>query len=128
MKKIFTCIFIILLFLVYTGCEKQLDLGPVGQLSETSFYNNERDFAAGTYGVYSALLTLMWNDQWLNAELRPDDDIIPPNNAADTNEDFDWTPTNDGSASFLWNTCYVGISRANVVLDRLPTAADFSDE
>ncbi|MEJ1241677.1 RagB/SusD family nutrient uptake outer membrane protein [Chryseolinea sp. T2] len=128
MKKIYISILCLALCFIHTRCENQLDLGPVGQLSEDSFYNNERDFEAGTYGVYSALLTLMWNDQWLNAEYRPDDDIIPPNNSADTNEDFDWTPTNDGNIAFLWNTCYMGISRANVVLDRLPDAADFADE
>src|ERR1044071_877278 len=119
MKNLYISILCLTLCLVHTRCENQLDLGPVGQLSEDSFYNNERDFEAGTYGVYSALLSLMWNDQWLNAEYRPDDDIIPPNNSADTNEDFDWTPTNDGNVAFLWNTCYMGISRANVVLDRL---------
>jgi len=128
MKKHITLALIIVLCLSYTSCENQLDLGPVGQLSESSFYNNERDFEAGTYGVYSALITLMWNDQWLNAEYRPDDDIIPPNNSADTNEDFDWTPTNAGNVSFLWTTCYMGIARANVVLDRLPTASEFTDE
>lgn len=128
MKKYITLAFIVALCFSYTSCEKQLDLGPVGQLSESSFYNNERDFEAGTYGVYSALITLMWNDQWLNAEYRPDDDVIPPNNNADSNEDFDWTPSNGGNVSFLWNTCYMGIARANVVLDRLPTAGGFADE
>lgn len=128
MKKYPILALTIALSFVYTSCEKQLDLGPVGQLSESSFYNNERDFQAGTYGIYSALLTLMWNDQWVNAELRPDDDVMPPNNASDSNEDFDWTPTNGGNVGFLWNTCYMGIARANVALDRLPSATGFASE
>lgn len=128
MKKYLTLTLIIALSFTYTNCEKQLDLGPVGQLSESSFYNNERDFEAGTYGIYSALISLMWNDQWLNAEYRPDDDAIPPNNNSDSNEDFDWTSTNGGNVSFLWNACYMGIARANVALDRLPTANGFADE
>lgn len=128
MKKYITSITCTILCFICTRCDNQLDLGPVGQLSESSFYNNERDFAAGTYGVYSALLSLMWNDQWMNAELRPDDDVMPPNNDADTNEDFDWSSTNDGNISHVWNQCYIGISRANVVLSRLPDASGFSDE
>jgi hypothetical protein len=114
--------------LTYTHCDKQLELAPLGQLSEASFYQTEPEFEAGTYGVYSSLVNLFWNDQYIRIDIWPSDDAVPPNNNTEDLENFNWTPTNGGNSEHFWTQAYTGIARANVILAQLPRATRFTDE
>ncbi|MEP6736121.1 MAG: RagB/SusD family nutrient uptake outer membrane protein, partial [Chryseolinea sp.] len=130
MKKIFTIVLFTSFSVIFTECDKQLDLKPLGQLDEFTYYQTEKDFDAASLSPYSTLLNLYFNQDnsgWYSTVLYPDDDVVPGNNGSDNQEDFNWTPSN-GNFSFLWNTCYTGIQRANVILDRLPAATGFTDE
>jgi starch-binding outer membrane protein, SusD/RagB family len=114
--------------LTYTNCDKQLELSPLGQLSEASFYQTEAEFEAGSYGVYSSLLSLYWNDQWIRIDIWPSDDAAPPNNSTEVLEIFNWTPTNSGNSEHFWTQSYIGIARANTLIAQLPLATRFADE
>lgn len=123
-------IFIISLFLcvIYSQCDKQLDLSPLGQLSEATFYQTESEFAAGSYGIYSSVVNLYWNDQYIRIDMWPSDDAAPPNNNTEDLENFNWTPTNGGNSGHFWDQAYTGIARANTLIAQLPLATRFADE
>ncbi|MEP7231260.1 MAG: RagB/SusD family nutrient uptake outer membrane protein [Ginsengibacter sp.] len=131
MKKIFlTTAFLLTVAVVFTKCNKQLDLKPLGELTEQTFYQTESDFEAASLSPYATMLTFYFEQSgsgWYNAILFPDDDVTVASNGSDNNEDFNWLPTN-GDFTSIWETCYKGIQRANLVLEQLPKATKFADE
>jgi hypothetical protein len=127
MKKYIPILSIAFCF-TYTQCDKQLDLSPLGQLSEASFYQTEAEFEAGSYGIYSSLVNLYWNEQHIQIDMWPSDDAAPPNNNTEDLENFNWTPTNAGNSEHYWTQAYTGIARANALIAQLPLASRFSDE
>lgn len=126
--------YLMLLFslLIFNECKKQLDLKPLGELNTETFYQTEEDFDAASLSPYATLLS-MYYDQighgWYRSMLFPDDDVTVSSNAegADVIEDFNWLPSN-GDFELVWQTCYKGIERANIVLNQLPKATQFQDE
>jgi len=129
MKKLFLSSIIVMLCLLFTECDKQLDLRPLGQLDELIYYQTEKDFEAASLSPYSTILNLYYMQDvsgWYATVLYPDDDIVPPNGQSNSLEDFNWTPTN-GNFNNIWQTCYTGIARANIILDKLPLAKGFTD-
>jgi len=130
MKKIllFTA-FLLTIAVVFTNCNKQLDLKPLGELTEQTFYQKEADFEAASLSPYATMLTLYYSQDgggWYKAVLFPDDDVTVRSNGNDDNEDFNWLPTN-GDFTSIWETCYKGIQRANLVLEQLPKATQFAN-
>jgi hypothetical protein len=117
--------------LTFSECNKQLDLRPLGQLDEFTFYQTEKDFEAASLSPYSTLQNFYFNggadDQLWNSVVQyPDDDETVANNDPNAREDFNWLP-NDPAFELFWKECYKGIQRANVILDRLPVATKFTD-
>ncbi|WP_020533087.1 RagB/SusD family nutrient uptake outer membrane protein [Flexithrix dorotheae] len=115
--------------LVFSECEKRLDLSPLGELNSQTFYNTEKDFEAASLAPYSTLLNLYFDQNgrgWFKGILYPGDDVRNPQ-GSNAQEEFRWLP-NDGEFNYLWNESYKGIMRANVIMDRLPLADGFSDE
>jgi hypothetical protein len=117
--------------LALTSCDVDefLNTQPLGELTGSTFYQSEEDFEAATLGPYSTMLNLTYDQfglGWWNGFLIPDDDVQfrDPNNA---NDFFNWNAGN-GDFAWVWEQSYKGIMRANVVLQQLPDASDFSDE
>lgn len=114
---------------IFSECDDKLDLAPLGELNSETFYNNEEDFEAASLAPYSTLLNLYY-DQGGSRFLRPtmyaSDDA---RNALGNNdiEEFNWLP-NNGDFSNMYDDCFKGIMRANVVIEQLPLAEDFNDE
>ena len=61
MKKLLNSITFLVVFLTFTECDKQLDLQPLGQLDEITYYQNEDDFEAASLSPYSTLLNLYYD-------------------------------------------------------------------
>ena len=79
MKKIAICFTVILLCFLFTECDDQLNLAPLGQLDENTYYQNERDFEAASLSPYSTLLNLYYDQGglgWYQGILYPDDDVV----------------------------------------------------
>ena len=130
MKKISKYIAFTGLMLIFFNCENELDLTPLGQLDENTFYQTESDFAAASLSPYSTLLNYTWDQfggGWYNSVLMPDDDAVPRNNVGDDNDDFNWQ-SNNGDFRRVWEESYKGIMRANTIIEQLPNAAQFTDE
>ena len=131
MKKIRISILLIVCLLTFTECDKQLELAPLGELTAETFYQSEADFDAATLSAYNTFLNQYWNAYEgfgkMGLVIMQDDDQIPANNASNDVEDFNWT-SNNGQIAYLWAEVYKGIQRANVIIDALPAASQFTNE
>lgn len=131
MKKIFLAMLLfILVVFSFTRCKKQLELSPIGGLTQETFYQNEKDFDAASLSPYATMLTYYFDQSgggWYNAMLFEDDDVTVRSNGTNGVEDFNWLPDN-GDFRSVWETSYKGVQRANVVLEQLPLAKKFADQ
>lgn len=129
MKNIGKISFLMLCLLVFTDCEKKLDLTPLGQLDDTTFYQTEKDFEAASLSAYSTLLNFYYDQSglgWYQGILYPSDEVIN-GNAPNDQVDFNWN-ANNGQFYYIWEQSYKGIQRANVIIDRLALANKFTNE
>jgi hypothetical protein len=130
MKKLLISSFILLFFaLTFAMCKKQLNLQPLGELTEQTFYQTEADFDAASLSPYATLLTYYYDQfgsGWYQPMLWPDDDVTSPGSGSNSIEDFNWLPGN-GNFQLVWQITYQGIQRANIVLEQLPKATKFAD-
>ncbi|GEO11902.1 RagB/SusD family nutrient uptake outer membrane protein [Segetibacter aerophilus] len=130
MKKLLIASSSLLFFtLIFTMCKRQLDLKPLGELTEQTFYQTEGDFEAASLSPYATLLTYYFDQMgngWYQPVLWPDDDVTVRSNGNDDIEDFNWLPGN-GNFTSMWQTSYKGVQRANVILEQLPKAEKFAD-
>lgn len=115
--------------MVFSYCNDPLDRPPLGNLDATTFYQTETDFEAASLAAYSTMLNFYFDQfglGWMQGILLPDDDVRNSRGSNDQ-EEFVWL-SNNNQFTFLWEESYKGILRANVVLDRLPEATNFSDD
>ncbi|WP_370476321.1 RagB/SusD family nutrient uptake outer membrane protein [Tamlana flava] len=110
--------------MVFSGCESELDQAPISNRSAATFYNNETDFEQAIVGVYNAL-SYHSGSQFYLSEVRSDNVYIA--GLAGVRE---WIPITNLSRTLgnsitrtAWDAPYVGILRANTVLDKLNEAA-----
>ncbi len=61
MKKLILKSILFLFFtLVFIQCNKQLDLKPLGQLTEDTFFQTEEDFESASLAPYATLLSFYY--------------------------------------------------------------------
>ncbi|GAB3902557.1 RagB/SusD family nutrient uptake outer membrane protein [Larkinella knui] len=108
-----------LVLLLATACESQLDLSPVTNLTNATYYKTADDARAAVGACYSAIGNL---DP--NVDITTTDDAIPFL-TGDANRPLLWrydiTPANTYVG--LYAPAYRGINRSNIVIDRLPGIA-----
>lgn len=129
MKKFQLYLLLTVCTLVFTDCDNQLDLAPLGELTEETFYQTEGDFDAASLAPYSTLLNFYFDQGghgFVQGMLMQDDDMVPSNNGSNSVEEFNWNPDN-GRFAFIWAECYKGIQRSNMILRRLPLASRFAN-
>lgn len=131
MKKIYFITAV--LMIAGSSCDDSfIDLSPEGQQSSASFFQTEPQLRQAVIAAYVPLRNLMENDYFL-AEMRSDNTHYERSvtrgtayEMRDNIADF----ANDASNNYVYNvykSCYNGISRANIVIERLETA-DISEE
>ena len=123
MKRII-CLFLFLTLLI-SSCSKELDLNPIGSVSQDGFYKNEDDANAAIVAVYNSMLGFHtgWNvvsgvDMWgdvLSSDAEPHPDGVA------WNQIYQYTlQPNNGEVSAQWFQIYEGIYRANQALAEIP--------
>jgi tetratricopeptide (TPR) repeat protein len=131
MKKIY--IVAALLALAATSCKKSfVDLAPQSSYSDANFYQTESQFNQAVVAAYAGLRDVVVND-YLMSEMRSDNTIyqsfLSNRGTAylhrENLSDFMETSTNSYVAN-EWQNCYQVISRANMVINRLPAASGIS--
>lgn len=99
------------------GCESQLNLSPVTNLTNATYYQNADDARAALGACYNAIGNL---DP--NLDITTTDDAIPFL-TGDANRPLLWrynlTPANTLIGSYA--PAYRGINRSNTIIDRLPS-------
>lgn len=131
MKRIFLSVLIIALFT--TSCQKGfIELAPEDQQSAATFFKTEAQLKQALMAAYVPLRALM-NSDYVTAEMRSDNTDYEYNelNRGTANSmkedipDFRDDADNSYTANIYYN-CYLGISRANIVIDRID-GADIAD-
>jgi tetratricopeptide (TPR) repeat protein len=117
--------------LLLTACsESFLELVPESSITSGNFYKTEAQFNQALNGVYAAVRGAKGSiSAWSMGEMRSDNTHLEFNN---TNRgpgyiereyaDFFLDDNSSGLIANKYNTCYVGISRANEILDNVAAA------
>jgi len=121
---------ILTLVVAMSSCSKDfLDLTPDSEFNADDFYDTEEQFQQAVNGVYQTLRTTVNESGYLMGEMRSDNThydyyapdrgihIVRRENIDDFLDDSQNQWTND-----YFNNCYVGISKANTILDRIEQA------
>lgn len=118
---------LMLLLFVSVSCNGFLELGPDDQVSGKNFFKTEADFKQALNAAYNPLRQV--GPDFYTSEMRSDNTHYEYNPANQGTAiymrqdlaDFTYNSSNDYVSSIYVNS-YKGISRANIVLDRLPQA------
>lgn len=106
----------VLLFFIFSACEKRLDITPLSNLTDATYYNNADDARAALGACYANV-----NNPDVFLDLAASDDAIPFL-TGDANRPLLWrydiTPDN-GYIRF-YPGAYNNINRCNIVINRLP--------
>jgi len=132
MKKIY--IVIVLLCIAATSCKKDfIRLGPEDSYTDEVFYKTEQQFKSAVVAAYAPLRDVLVND-YFTSEMHSDNTVyqpIPGNRGTAVVErenisDFTSTSTNAYAAA-TWQHSYTGISRCNIIIERLQ-GSDLADD
>jgi hypothetical protein len=120
MKSLYLILIVALVGMV--SCSDSFtDLAPISQRNVDNFYKTEGDMEVAVNAIYSTLKNIGTYNQsyWVLQELRSDNTFWDGTGLAEEITVFD--KFTDISTSFIsedaWNDSYLGISRANIVLE-----------
>ena len=122
--------------LLIASCDGFLEKEPIGSLDASTYYNTEEDFAKAMYGAYAPQLDMYYQqfgNGWFQTKLYASDDLADnptkPRAESKDMDHFNWTAADPSSHfSNIWVNAYEGIANANLVINRLETADNFTDE
>ncbi|WP_374951341.1 RagB/SusD family nutrient uptake outer membrane protein [Mucilaginibacter sp.] len=127
MKKIY--IVLAMLAVSVTACKKDfIDLVPEDSYTDANFYKTADQFKQAVVAAYAPLRDVLLND-YFTSEMHSDNTIYQPYPSnrgtaylyREQISDFTNTPTND-YANAVWQHCYTGVSRTNIVIERLASS------
>jgi starch-binding outer membrane protein, SusD/RagB family len=124
MKKIF--ILSILATFVITGCEKELEIANPNEATVEAFWKNESDAVAGVNAAYSTLhrgAISRWMPFYYIVRSDEGRSTSPATDIVNNMDKFLVTDYNFWGAYDIWKDIYVGVFRANQVLDNVPAIA-----
>ena len=115
---------VLLLSLIGTGCKDFLDKEILGNYPETEFYQTQDQAIQSINAAYQPLaFSTSQNRLWVFGDVASDDadEGGNPGDQADIGliDEFDITSIN-GNLGDEWSLLYEGITRANLVLDKVP--------
>ncbi len=114
---------VLFVLVVFTSCKKELELAP-HQIYYDNFYQTEEDALSAVNAVYDVLgsVSQYCSSLWLVQDISSDDcNARPTLNDPNLHQftTYDIQPSNNYLAG-IWQGSYLGISRANVVLEKVP--------
>lgn len=109
--------------LFYAGCKKDLNIKNPNQPTTDVFWKTASDAQQGVNAIYSTLHRAPLS-RWIFflSMIRSDEgtSLSPNANLVNNFDKFIVTNYNNGETVGVWNDSYVGINRANQVLDNVP--------
>jgi starch-binding outer membrane protein, SusD/RagB family len=124
MKKII--ILSILSSFAITGCEKELDIPNPNEATVEVFWKTQSDAVAGVNAVYSTLhrgAISRWMPFYFIVRSDEGKSTSPATDIVNNMDKFLVTDYNFWGAYDIWKDIYVGIFRANQVIDNVPAIA-----
>lgn len=123
MKTIKTVLIVLALTMTF-GCNKMLELKPVGQQTLDATFTDLAGAMAATNGLYGTLTAsnlYRGNNALISIDQASDDVIYGPRATPNFSkiDYFEVVPT-DGFVFDIWDACYRLIYRSNVVMGRVP--------
>ncbi len=120
MKKAINYIIALMVFMgLSTSC---LDLDPISEIGEESFYKNQEDMGIAVIACYNGLQDAI-DSEWALTEMRSDNSrVFDVNSSTDKILELEQldqlrvSPSNDKVVKY-WNAVYKNISRCNAVLN-----------
>ena len=116
-------LFIIAIIFIVSGCEKKLDISNPNTPTTENFWKTATDALYGVNAIYSTYHRPgLCRNQFFIAIIRSDEGFSTSPNATLINnfDRFIVTDYNLWEMRSLWQDCYIGINRANQVLDNVP--------
>ncbi|PXX23717.1 RagB/SusD family nutrient uptake outer membrane protein [Arenibacter sp. ARW7G5Y1] len=121
MKRYFLPIWIAIICISFTGCEKNaLDKDPLDKLSSGQFWQSKQDFDMGLIAIYGELQNAMFSFGAPNWDVLTDNGYGQHNywrNKAIAQGDI--SPSTGGYISDLYSSSYKSIARINIFLGHL---------
>ncbi len=109
-----------------TSCEKFLDVTPQGTITDANYWTTEEDAVRGSNGIYNILRQSGFNEGLFPMLDIMSDDARKGSNPADALanvglpfEQFQLNSANENVKNW-YNTLYVGVRRANAVIEFVP--------
>jgi starch-binding outer membrane protein, SusD/RagB family len=114
---------------VMAACESPLDTNPTASIDATTALTSKRGIDLALNGVYRIALSgnLYGRDHTVYADLYGDNLDFSGTFTTDREISLRNPTTGNGDVLAIWSTSYQGISRANYILDALPTVSDMTD-
>ncbi len=106
------------------SCTDRLEIGPISNVGSGNFYKTKSDIEQAVVASYDALQDegqYKFNFMFL-MEIRADDAFVEsPTNSGGAQGDIDLFQITPGNSRIedSWNSCYKGIQRCNIVLNRI---------
>lgn len=129
MKKYINIVLMALAIFAFTSCEDFLNMEPIDQLGEGSFYNNDKEINMAVMASYSSLRSLT-NEEWRLTEIRSDNARLYIKNTGDAInvrlrqlDNFLVETTHDENQNY-WEAAYKAINNCNVVLENIDVVTD----
>jgi starch-binding outer membrane protein, SusD/RagB family len=116
---------ILTLMILGSGCEKFLEIEPQGELTKENFPTSASDALLAVNASYASLREWHYNSGGYPILDIMSDDAHKGSNPNDQGSNlipydvFSYTTTQDGLSRW-WNELYLGIKRANVVIEKVP--------
>jgi hypothetical protein len=121
--------FVLVLVLVPACNKDRLEVAPQGVITDDNFFSTPQNALLGVNGVYSVLRQNTFSEGLFPILDIMSDDARKGSNPGDAltsigvpYDQFQLNPTTTNSQAW-YNTLYVGVRRANAVIDRVPTIA-----
>lgn len=131
MKKVINISYVVLLLAVFTlvGCTKEfLELEPRGTALESGFYQTEGEIFEALVAAYDMLTEGLGGGWGMPVGLlnSASDDTFA--GGSDSGDQPAWVALDaftldpvEGPQADVWNRCYAGVYRANLVIDKAET-------
>lgn len=113
---------LMVLVIACSGCEDQLNVAPISNLTTDTYFVNEADAKSALTGAYSQLNFIYRDENIVTPNIVGADDGIPfLTGNADRRAlwSYNILPTNTFVGN-IWSAAYTGIQRANIVITRTP--------
>ncbi|RFZ90910.1 RagB/SusD family nutrient uptake outer membrane protein [Mucilaginibacter conchicola] len=131
-KQYAACILIVGLSLTQVGCKKYLEENIKHGIGQDEYFKTETQARNFVNGIYTSLYMFQSGDAygenpWITLELLAGHGTTLGQSQNNNNVIFERTDANNPSFNTIWRQSYLGISEANLAIQKIPTIPSMTD-